>query len=129
VNDFHQKLAHRSDTHHELIERRRQQARAVIAAKLSKEKWEHLLGDARAAAQRGETEFLLLRFPCEVCTDQGRAVNAPDPSRPETLRGLPAEMFLRWKKELRPLGFALHARVTNFVDGIPGEIELCLAWD
>jgi hypothetical protein len=25
-------------------------------------------------------------------------VNAPDPSWPETLRGLPAEMFLRWKK-------------------------------
>jgi CBS domain-containing protein len=129
VEDFErQQISHRSEQSHDLLERRRQEAMQIIAAELSEDKWAHFLRDARAAARRGETEYLLVRFPCEVCTDHGRAINAPDPSWPETLRGLPARIFLRWKDELRPRGFVLHARVMEFIGGMPGDIGLFLAW-
>jgi hypothetical protein len=55
-------------------------------------------------------------------------VNAPDPSWPATLRGIAAQVFMRWKDELRPHGFGLHARVLEFPDGLPGDIGLFLAW-
>jgi len=79
-------------------------------------------------AQKGADEHLLLRFPSEICSDHGRAVNAPDPSWPTTLRGLAAQVFMRWKNELRSHGFGLHARVLEFPDGLPGDIGLFLAW-
>ena len=70
----------------------------------------------------------MLKFPCKLCTDRGRAVNVPDPSWPATLRGLPAQVFLRWKQELRDRGFRLQARVIDFPDGVPGHVGLFLVW-
>jgi hypothetical protein len=34
----------------------------------------------RAAAGHGETEFLLLRFPSDMCVDDGRVINAALPT-------------------------------------------------
>jgi hypothetical protein len=95
---------------------------------LTDDAWQRMLGDARAAALRGEEEHLLIRFPCELCTDHGRAINAPDPTWPATLCGLAAHVFVRWKSELRGQGFGLNARVLEFPDGLPGDIGLFLAW-
>jgi len=124
-----EKDAQRSSVVHDLAERHRQEAQEMLAAPLKEENWQRLLSAARTAAHNGETESLLIRFPCEVCTDHGRAVNAPDPSWPETLRGLPAKLFMRWHQELLPRGFTLHARILEFRDGIPSHIGLFLAWD
>ena len=88
-----------------------------------------MLHDARIAAGKGEKEHMLLRFPCELCTDRGRAVNVPEPSWPATLRGIAAQVFLRWKRELRARGFRLTARVINFPNGVPGDIGLFLVWE
>lgn len=123
-----EKSIRQSHTTHDLAERRRQEVKAVASAKLTDDHWRSLLTAARAAAGRGESESLLIRFPCEVCTDHGRAINAPDPRWPETLRGLPAEMFLRWRDELRVRGFVLHARVVEFRDGLPSDIGMFLSW-
>lgn len=109
-------------------QRQHKDAQDFLANQLSEDAWQQMLANARAAALQGEEESLLLRFPAEVCSDHGRAVNAPDPSWPETLRGMAAEVFLRWRSELRPQGFALHARVVEFPNGIPGDIGLFLAW-
>ncbi len=103
-------------------------AQDFLANQLTEEAWQQMLANARAAALRGEEESLMLRFPAEVCRDHGRAINAPDPAWPETLRGMASEVFLRWRSELRPQGFALHARVVEFPNGIPGDIGLFLAW-
>jgi len=59
----------------------------------------------------------------------GRAVNAPDKSWPETLRGEAAEIYLRWERDLKSGGFHLGARVVEFPEGIPGDIGLFLVWD
>jgi CBS domain-containing protein len=124
----HDKVVHIEEAHRHAIEKRHQEARELMAATLSEETWQHFLSEARAAAKRGEEECLLFRFPCEVCSDHGRAVNVPDPSWPATLRGLPAQIFMRWKQELRPRGFGLQARVVDFPGGIPGHIGLFLVW-
>lgn len=119
---------HRDEVKNQLAEAHHKQAQEMLQARLAEASWQHMLRNARAAAQKGEEEQLLLRFPSELCTDHGRAINAPDPTWPATLRGLAAEIFLRWKKELQPHGFGLAARVVDFPDGLPGDIGLFLEW-
>ncbi len=123
-----EEVSHREDMKHQVVESQHKQAQEMLATRLSEASWQHMLRNARAAAQKGEEEQLLLRFPSELCTDHGRAINAPDPSWPATLRGLAAEVFMRWKKELQPHGFSLVARVVEFPDGLPGDIGLFLEW-
>ena len=120
--------AQREETQHQTVDKHHEEARKLLASHLSDQAWHRMLHEARLAAQKGQEEHLLLRFPCELCSDHGRAVNAPDPSWPTTLRGLAAEVFMRWKEELRSCGFSLHARVVEFPDGLPGDIGLFLAW-
>lgn len=109
-------------------EKHHRQASQMLATHLTDEAWEHMMHNARALAKQGEVDYLLLRFPAELCSDHGRAVNAPDPEWPSTLRGMAADIYLRWKAELRPHGFSLTARVVDFPDGIPGDIGLFLSW-
>lgn len=106
----------------------RKDVHRLIDTHISDKEWNRLVHNAREAAERGQTEFLLLRFPHQLCSDGGRAVNAPDPEWPRTLRGEAAEMYLRWERELRPRGFHLSARVVDFPDGMPGDIGLFLVW-
>jgi hypothetical protein len=41
---------------------------------------------AHEGAEQGEKEFMLLRFPNQLCGDGGRAVNVSEPHWPKTLR-------------------------------------------
>jgi CBS domain-containing protein len=106
----------------------RRDVRRMIETHISDSGWRGLVHQAREAAERGETEFLLLRFPSRLCSDEARAINAPDRDWPTTLRGEAAEMYLRWERELRPRGFHLAARVIDFPDGVPGDVGLYLVW-
>jgi hypothetical protein len=60
--------------------------------------------------------------------DAGCAVNAREPNWPMTLRGEAAEIYHRWKRDARPHGFRLSARVLEFPGGMPGDIGLFLTW-
>src|SRR5581483_3508546 len=106
----------------------KQEAQRLIGTHISDAEWHRLIEQAREAAARGESEFQLLRFPGLLCSDGGRAINAPDPEWPRTLRGEAAEVYLRWERDLRPRGFHLAARVIDFPGGIPGDIGLFLTW-
>ena len=129
VADFaHHQAQHEDVERRALAEQRRQQAKELIERHISDEKWRILLHQARLAAEHGEQEFLLLRFPGQLCADGGRAVNAPDPHWPQTLRGEAAEMYLRWERDLKPRGFRLAARIVDFPGGMPGDIGLFLIW-
>jgi hypothetical protein len=136
VGDFRLLVAHHKDEEDALRARQRELAaevhrrdvRRLIDTHISDTAWNRLVHSAREAAERGEKEFLLLRFPSALCSDGGRAINAPDPDWPRTLRGEAAEMFLRWERELRPRGFHIVARVVEFPDGVPGDIGLFLVW-
>jgi len=108
-----------------LSEKRAQEA---IDHHVTDEHWRALLDQARIAAARGDTELLVLRFPSKLCSDGGRAINVPEPDWPTTLRGQAAEAYLRFERELKPLGFHLIARVLDFPGGFIGDIGLFLYW-
>lgn len=107
---------------------REAEVQALLAAPLTEADWRAMLAAARHAAESGLAEWALMRFPAALCTDGGRAVNVPDPTWPATLRGKAALVYLRWRQELQPEGFRMSARIATFPDGLPGEIELSLAW-
>lgn len=109
-------------------EERHRRISELAKARLDEATWRDLLDRARTAAAQGERELLLLRFPCDLCSDRGRAINAPDPSWPTTLRGVAAEIFLRWERELKPVGFGLTAQILDFPGGFPGDAGLTLRW-
>ena len=54
----------------------------------------------KRAVRNGLTEVQVDRFPNQLCTDHGRAVNQGEPGRENTLTGLPKEMFELWKPTL-----------------------------
>lgn len=107
---------------------RNQAIKDLIDHHIADESWKAILQQAREAAAHGGKELLVLRFPSDLCSDGGRAINAPSADWPKTLRGEPAEIYLRWERELRPRGFHLSARVLEFPGGMPGDIGLYLAW-
>jgi CBS domain-containing protein len=127
--EFENKEARRrEELRHSADDERQHRAAELIGKHISDGSWRSLLHEARAAAEQGLKEFLLLRFPSQVCSDGGRAVNVPDPEWPSTLRGEAAELYLRWSHDLQPQGFHLSARVVDFPDGMPGDIGLFLVW-
>jgi CBS domain-containing protein len=129
VLDFENKEARRrEELRHSADEEHQHKAEELIGKHISEESWRNLIHGARAAAQQGLKEFMLLRFPSQLCSDGGRAINAPDPEWPGTLRGEAAEVYLRWSHDLKPQGFHLAARVMDFPDGMPGDIGLFLVW-
>jgi len=109
-------------------EQRRARIAELVSHHVSADRWESLIQHARAAAENGEKEFLLLRFPSELCSDGGRSINVSEADWPASLRGEAAEMYLRWERELKPRGFHLAASILDFPDGMLGDVGLFLVW-
>lgn len=107
---------------------RRQRMQALLDQHISNEGWRTLLQHAHQAAEHGLTEFLLLRFPSQLCSDGGRSINLGEKGWPKSLRGEAAEIYLWWEQDLKPQGFHLTARVIDFPGGMPGDIGLFLTW-
>ena len=102
--------------------------KAMLLEHLDKEAWATLLDRAQAVAAEGESSFELMRFPCDLCSDGGRKIGVAENDWPTTLRGEAAEVYARWERELRPAGFRLRAQIVEYLDGIPNNIALSLAW-
>jgi CBS domain-containing protein len=107
---------------------RQRQIEAMRLEHLDKEVWAKLLDRAQAAATQGESSFELIRFPCDLCSDGGRKIDVAEIDWPTTLGGEAAEVYARWERELRPAGFRLRAQIVEYLDGIPNNIALSLAW-
>jgi CBS domain-containing protein len=126
-------FVHKQDQRRETAERaaaeqRRRRIVQLIDQHISDEDWRDILHQARRAAENGEKEFMLLRFPGHLCCDGGRAINVTEPGWPATLRGEAAEIYLRFERDLAPHGFHLAAQVLDFPGGVPGDIGLFLIW-
>jgi CBS domain-containing protein len=121
-------VQHRQEQRRAAAEGRRRRVAELIDHHTSDESWRALMHQARLAAEHGEKEFQMFRFPSQLCADGGRAVNVGEPDWPATLRGEAAEIYLRWEADLKPHDFRLAARVLDFPDGMPGEIGLFLTW-
>jgi hypothetical protein len=98
------------------------------------------------AFEREESELLLASFPCDFCTDGGRAlINAGQPpineptkeeagrqaEQPDWVLTMPAGIrraYELWKHHLRAGGFGFAARVMSYPDGKPGDIGVFITW-
>jgi hypothetical protein len=82
----------------------------------------------KRAADNGLTEVFVGRFPNQLCTDRGRAINQQEPGWENTLTGLPKELFEFWQKFLKPRGYKLRFQIVDFSGGVPGDIGVTLVW-
>jgi hypothetical protein len=80
------------------------------------------------AVRNGQTEVFVLRFPNELCTDRGRAINQAEAGWEKTLTGQPQELYAFWEKYLRPRGYRLKVQIVDFPGGMPGEVGVTLTW-
>ncbi len=111
-----------------------EQAKKDLIERLSKpivltpEKIRAFMHRVKLAAERGEGELLIGRFPSELCTDHGRAINNAEEGWPETLIGLPLQVYQVWKEKLQPLGYGLKAMIIEWPAGFPGDVGMFLTW-
>jgi hypothetical protein len=82
----------------------------------------------KRAADNGLTEVQIGRFPNELCTDRGRAINQREPGWEKTLTGLPKELYEFWEKNLKPRGYKIAFQIVDFPGGVPGDIGMTLQW-
>jgi hypothetical protein len=80
------------------------------------------------AADRGQTEIQVYRFPNDLCSDRGRRINNHEPDWEETLQGRPKLGYEFWRDHLKPLGFGLKAEVLEYPGGMPGDLGFFLTW-
>jgi len=92
------------------------------------EKIERAAAIIERAVKSGLTEVQVLRFPNELCTDRGRAINQAEPGWENTLTGIPKDMFQFWHEHLRPRGYKVRAQIVEFPRGMPGDIGIFLIW-
>jgi hypothetical protein len=82
----------------------------------------------RQAAEQGEHQILILRFPSAMCRDNGRAINNSLAGWEDTLVGVPEQILHVWQEHLKPLGFRLSAEVLDYPGGMPGDVGLFCRW-
>lgn len=81
------------------------------------------------AANNGLTEVQVHRFPNQLTTDRGRAINQMEPGWENTLTGVPKEIYQLWHKHFRPRGYRLRVQIIDFPGGMPGDIAMTLSWE
>jgi CBS domain-containing protein len=119
---------HRHGFKHEAQLERQRQIKALLDQHVSAALWSEMLDRAKLAARSGEQEFMMLRFPSDLCSDGGRKIDVAEEGWEATLRGESAEIYSRWRMELKPQGFGLSARIVSYEDGIIGDMGLFLTW-
>src|ERR1043166_409934 len=80
------------------------------------------------AVANGKTEVQVHRFPNQLCTDKGRAINQQEPGWENTLTGVPKEIYELWAKYFRPRGYKLRVEIVDFPGGLPGDVAMTLKW-
>lgn len=129
VNHFkHEALLKEQEERRHVIEQHKKTLADLISHHVDDTCWQSIMHNAKEAAERGEKEYMILRFPSELCCDGGRAVNIVEPGWQNTLRGEAADMYMRWQHNLKPQGFRLIARILDYPNGFPGDIGFFLAW-
>ena len=80
------------------------------------------------AVSNGRTEVQVHRFPNQLCTDRGRAINQQEPGWENTLTGVPKEIYELWAKYFRSRGYKLKVEIVDFPGGMPGDVGMTLKW-
>lgn len=80
------------------------------------------------AARNLRTEVQVHRFPNQLCTDGGRAINQGEAGWETTLSGIPKEIYNLWDKYFREKGYKLRVEIVDFPGGKPGDVAMTLVW-
>ena len=80
------------------------------------------------AVSNGRTEVQVHRFPNQLCTGRGRAINQQEPGWENTLTGVPKEIYELWAKYFRERGYKLKVEIVDFPGGMPGDVGMTLKW-
>ena len=80
------------------------------------------------AVANGKTEVQVHRFPNQLCTDKGRAINQQERGWENTLTGVPKEIYQLWAKYFRARGYKLKVEIIDFPGGLPGDVAMTLKW-
>ena len=99
-----------------------------MAREVQPEAIDRINNAVRIAAKQGHHQLQVLTFPSSYCSDGGRRINIADPEWPSTLEGFAKKAYDFFLKELRPLGYKLHAEIISFPGGMPGDVGLFLTW-
>ncbi|ACK50140.1 conserved hypothetical protein [Methylocella silvestris BL2] len=95
---------------------------------ITPERTHAFMNRVKLAAERGESEMQVVRFPSEMCSDHGRAINNTEEGWPDTLVGAPRQFYELWKADLQPLGYGLKAMIVDWPAGFPGDVGMFLTW-
>lgn len=92
------------------------------------EAMDNIAAVVRKAVEMGEKQALVMRFPSEWLSDQGRAVTNHAPNWPETLTGFAKRGHDFFVRELEPRGFQIRAEILDWPGGMPGDVGFYLTW-
>lgn len=115
---------------HEVLQaERRRRITRLRSQHLAPHDLEHIIHTCTEAARHGQTRAMVFRFPSELCTDGGRAINNGQPEWPETLTGQARDFYRYWQENLHPAGYRLRVAILNYPQGFPGDAGFTLSWD
>jgi hypothetical protein len=80
------------------------------------------------AVENGLTMVQVYRFPHQLCTDNGRAINQAEDGWEKTLTGTPKEIYDFWQRQLRPRGYHIRYEIIDYPGGMPGDVGIILSW-
>ena len=103
-------------------------AEKLMTYQITEDDKQRALTKIRRAFENAEKEVMLIRFPSDICEDQGRRINNRLEGWQETLPGVLKHVHEWWEKELAPGGFTFGARVLDYPGGMPGDIGLFIGW-
>jgi hypothetical protein len=101
---------------------------SFMSREIQPEVFERLSRLVKGAAERGEHEVMVLRFPSAFCTDGGRAINNFEPDWQQTFTGFAKKAHEFYEKELAPLGYKVRAQIMDYPGGVPGDVGIFLRW-
>jgi hypothetical protein len=115
---------------HAAVEGEKKHTREIFLARnLTPDFIKQLISRVRLAAGSGAMQIMVIQFPSEWCTDQGRMINATEDGWAATLPGISGEFFTFWQRDLKPRGFHLRAAIISFPNGMPGDVGVFLSWE
>ncbi|HVM80077.1 MAG TPA: hypothetical protein VMU06_13730 [Stellaceae bacterium] len=110
-------------------ERKKKLIAELSARKVTPDRMQNAIRILRELATAGQNEVMVLRFPNDLCTDGGRAINNSEATWPQTLRGFPREVYETWAKEFKDKGYRMTAKIVDFPGGKPGDVGIYMSWD
>ena len=82
----------------------------------------------RRAAERGEHEVEVLRFPSAWMLDKGRSLTSGYGDWTQQLDGFAARAHRFFQDNLAPLGYGVTAVIADYQEGLPGDVSIHLTW-